>query len=48
MMPFELSVKSIVVEEPTGDVTPGVIVIGDAPAVNVLLSAVTLVRPQLQ
>ena len=48
MMPFELSVKPIVVEEPTSEVTPGVIVIGGAPAVNALMIAASLVRPHFE
>lgn len=48
MMPFELSVKSIVVEQPMSEVTPGIIVVGYAPAVNALMIAATLVRPHFQ
>lgn len=47
-MSFELSVKSIVVEESTSDVAPGVIVIGVVPAVNTLMIAISLVGSQLQ
>lgn len=48
MMPFELSIKPIVVEEPTSEVTPGVIVIVRAPAVNALMVTATSVRPHFE